>query len=159
MESYNHFAGDIRADILTWELLEEFPVWGGGFEEEDSGVLRPIVDVDPFATACEPLVIRAKFVTTEGIELRGCVSISRTFDQAYLVEFFINDLWIGFNRNLEALAIENLKRLKDTLSKPEAGVFPVKFYTEMSKRNFEGEFSPFLPPLCQSFARPPGVRG
>src|SRR5262245_18128440 len=117
MESFCHF-GDVRTQVLTWELLEQFPVWGGGFEVEDSGGLRPIVGGDPFLTACDPLLIMAEFVTTEAMGLKGCVSISRTFDNVYLVEFFTNGVWIGFNPNLKELVLKNLKRLRDVLSNP-----------------------------------------
>jgi hypothetical protein len=137
---------EMRTELTSWALLQTHPVWGA-YEDDDSGVYRPVLDSDPFSTLCDPLIIKARFQTVEGIDLKGCVSITRTFDIVYLVEVFIDTEWFGFNHNLPDLAAEDLVRLKTALARPDTQIFPIRFHTEMpSGNNLVGEFTPFSPP-------------
>lgn len=134
----------LRSDKLSPAWLEKFPVWGN-FDEDDSEMLRPVLEADPFAADCDPLTIKAVFRTAEGMPLKGCVCVERAFDTVYLVEVFLNDRWYGFNRHLKDLAAEDLEKLKAALGNAQLHVFPLRFETQMHRpgRDFAGTFTPF----------------
>jgi len=128
---------------LNLALLEEYPVWGS-FEEDDSEVIRPVGEINPFSADCDPLTIRAGFVTTNEKELEGCVVIDRALECIFLVEIYTNDQCFGFNRELEDLAYSQLKALQESIG--EDGVFPIRYRTSYKWPNgasLEGLFTPF----------------
>jgi|SRR5208283_2380243 len=134
----------LRSDKLTPTWLEEFPVWGH-FDEDDSEMVRPVLDEDPLGADCDQLTIKSLFLTVEGIQLSGCVSLERAFDQIYLVELFLGPKWFGFNRHLQDLALEDLEKLKNALGDPNLEIFPLRYQTQMQKpgRELSGTFTPF----------------
>jgi hypothetical protein len=134
----------LRRHELSPEWLQKFPVWGS-FDEDDSEMVRPVVDEDLFAADCDPLTIRSDFLTVEGIRLSGCICLERAFDTIYLVEVFLDNKWFGFNRHLQDLATEDLENLKKALGDPKLQVFPVRYETQMQRpgRDFVGTFTPF----------------
>ncbi len=129
---------------LSPEWLQKFPVWGN-FDEDDSEIVRPVVDEDPFAADCDPLTIKSDLLTAEGIRLGGCISLDRSFGTVYLVEVFLGHEWFGFNRHLSDLAAEDLEKLKTALGDPNLRIFPLRFETQMQRpgRDFVGTFTPF----------------
>jgi hypothetical protein len=134
----------LRRHELSSEWLQTFPVWGS-FDEDDSEMVRPVVDDDPFAADCDPLTIKSEFQTVEGIRLSGCICLERAFDTIYLVEVFLNQTWFGFNRHLKDLAAEDLEKLKSALGDPNLQVFPVRYETKIGRpaRDLAGTFTPF----------------
>ena len=127
---------------LTWELLQEYPVWTES--EVNSEYLVPLDSADPFQTDYDSLTLKADFITPFGRKLQGCVVFSSTFERVYLIEIFVAGEGITFNRNLAGLVSQQLERLNNCLGGSDDPIFPLGFSTDL-KRNgvpFDGTFDP-----------------
>lgn len=134
----------LRTDKLSWDWLTKYPVWGR-FAEDDSEMLRPITDQDPFALNCEALTIKAKLFSDDGVEFDGSICIERTFDEIYLIEVWSKQRWFGFNRHLPDLVEQASKDLRAALGNARLELFPLKYQTLMDRpcKDFGGTYQPF----------------
>lgn len=129
---------------LNLELLEKFPVWGA-FDDDDSEVIRPVSSIDPFSYDCDPLTIKARFITPGSSTLDGCVVYDRAFGRVYLIEVFVYGNCLGFNSQLKDLVAKELAKLRGLLNTVEDPVFPIRYETDIfaeDGKKIEGTFSP-----------------
>jgi len=129
----------IGRPYLTWRDFEQYSIWR--FNDRDD-LSYPVLGPEDFPKDSRDLRIRAEFIATNGIKLKGAIiGLKNIFCISIYIE---NNIFI-FNKNLLNDCIEELKKLNKILEEELvlANFSPIKYTTNIDLKNFRnisGEF-------------------
>ncbi len=103
--------------------LERHPVWR--FDDAREGQV-PVTEIDPVEYVDDPLMIKARLRTSDGVELSGCIV---GYESYYAFLVFLNGKSYGFNKSLQSGILENRDELAKALGKPDLQLFPLEYST------------------------------
>lgn len=125
----------VWARYSDWDEIDMIVTWGIDRDEvvrllqensdgNDHG-LYPVLRTDPLPEH-DNLLIRADFVTPEGLNLVGCLS----GPEALAINLFYGDSFFPFLSNwLNEWNALSLERLRTAIGKPNAVIFPCSYQT------------------------------
>ncbi len=103
--------------------LERHPVWR--FDDARDGQV-PVTEIDPVEYVDDPLMIKARFRTQDGVELTGYIV---GYESYYAFFAFVNGKTYGFNKSWQSRIRETRDELAKVLGKPDLQLFPLEYST------------------------------
>ncbi len=126
---------------LTLNLLDEAPLWGSVWVNED-WQYRVLNCNNPFSHDCCQLLIRAEFTTCAGTSICGAVNYDSVDNEVVLVLLFCGNRRLIYNRWFHPDRAES--EVQELIQRREQ-IFPLHFQTtilDQSGHPYQGVFKP-----------------
>ncbi|MDX6694605.1 MAG: hypothetical protein QOF02_2208 [Blastocatellia bacterium] len=126
----------IKLGELRPEHFEQFPVWALAEDAEDEDVLSPVLDTDGLPDDTDALMVKADFLTPNGLHFKGHVVADV---DVYGVALNVGDMEFNFNKHvflhMPDIAEQTLAELRAAIGDEKAPIFPLTFKTDYRFRD------------------------